>query len=167
MSIPLSLISNFKLNYSQPKMALLAEISDRLISTGNRAKNVPAAQSFAVALLSITIGLLSYVLYLTTLHPLRKVPGPWLAKLSPSWQNYHAASLQKAHAVQSEILSTHLALKQSMITRSFRCSSQVWPRRSHRPERSVICRSGTSQVCIWARSASREDAILRWREVQQ
>jgi hypothetical protein len=95
-------------------MAFSAEISDQFIATWRLATNMPATESFAIAVLSMTICLVSYVLWLIALHPLRKVPGPWIAKVSTSWQNYHAARLQKAHAVQSEILSTHIVLKQSM-----------------------------------------------------
>ena len=66
---------------------------------------MPVTQSFAIAALSVTFCLVSYALYQIALHPLRKVPGPWLAKFSYSWQRYHAARLQKAHAIQSEIFS--------------------------------------------------------------
>jgi hypothetical protein len=89
-------------------MAYSAEISHQFIATWKRARNMLATEIFAIAVLSMTICLVSYVLCLIAFHPLRRVPGPWLAKFSSSWQNYHAARLQKAHAVQSEILSTHI-----------------------------------------------------------
>ena len=41
-------------------------------------------------------------IYLVCFHPLSGVPGPFWAKISYRWQQYHAARLQKAHAIQGK-----------------------------------------------------------------
>jgi hypothetical protein len=44
------------------------------------------------------------VLYLLYFHPLSKVPGPLLAKLTNLWQAYYVARLVKAVKVQGKVL---------------------------------------------------------------
>ena len=46
---------------------------------------------------------LVHVIYLVLFHPLRAVPGPFWAKSSNKWQEYHAARLQKARAIQGQL----------------------------------------------------------------
>lgn len=47
------------------------------------------------------------IIYLITAHPLSKIPGPFLAKFTKKWQDYHAAKLQKARAIHGQILAFH------------------------------------------------------------
>ena len=56
----------------------------------------------------VGVFLLYYLLKLislVSLHPLSKIPGPFWAKFSYRWQQYHAARLQKAHAIQGKTLT--------------------------------------------------------------
>jgi hypothetical protein len=50
----------------------------------------------------VAVWVLFRVIYLLYFHPLSRVPGPFLAKVSTSWQLYYASKLLKAHKVQGK-----------------------------------------------------------------
>jgi hypothetical protein len=54
-----------------------------------------------LALLLGLVFLLGRAIYLLHFHPLHKIPGPTLAKLTTWWQSYYASRLQKADRVQA------------------------------------------------------------------
>lgn len=43
------------------------------------------------------------LLYLLHFHPLGSVPGPFLARVTTTWQFYYASKLLKAHKIQGEL----------------------------------------------------------------
>ncbi|KAI0482569.1 cytochrome P450 oxidoreductase [Xylariaceae sp. FL0804] len=47
--------------------------------------------SLIVVAVGLTVYCLGWIVYARTLHPLSKVPGPWLASVSRTWYMYHVA----------------------------------------------------------------------------
>lgn len=81
-------------------MAVLAYISE----TMSTALPIISFHVLAPLILCLYISYLGvYAGYNLVLHPMRSIPGPFFAKFTWGWQNYHAFRLSKAHAIQGKL----------------------------------------------------------------